>query len=161
MTGGKMAETLTPEEITRSHRWHAIECNNLAWALADKSKRTSQEEEEMLNAAHASAFHWSRVGGELNGARAKMLLGHVHARLGNGSIAMRYARESSDYLLAHEPPDWEVAFVHAILAHAAHAAGDYALFKQEYAQADALGGKVADREDKEIFLMTFKGIPRP
>jgi hypothetical protein len=156
-----MSDSLSPEEIARSHRWHAIECNNLAWALADQPSRSNQETEEMLHAAHASAFHWSKVGEEINQVRAKMLLGHVHARLGDGVFALCYARESSDYLLAHNPPDWEKAFAHAILAHAAFAAGDKTLHQQQYLKAEDLGQKIADKEDKEIFLMTFKGIPKP
>ena len=44
----------------------------------------------MLDAAHAAAFHWSKVGSELQAIRAKMLLGHVHASLGHGDLAPGY-----------------------------------------------------------------------
>lgn len=156
-----MTTDLTPEEIARSHRWHAIECNNLAWRLSDLPGRTPVQDDEMLNAAHASAFHWSVVGTELNQARATMLLGHVHAALGSGDAARRYAQSSYDYLAAHDPPDWEIAFAHAILAHAAFAAGDAALHQQHYARAQELGEAIADPEDKEIFSNTFRFIPAP
>jgi hypothetical protein len=115
----------------------------------------------MLNAAHAAAFHWAKVGTELHQARARMLLGQVHAALGHGQIAQVYAQQSCDYLVAHDPPDWEIAFAHAILAHAAFAAGDPALHRLHHAEAHALGQAIADAEDKEIFFRTFNVIPAP
>jgi hypothetical protein len=156
-----MPTDFSPEEIDRSHRWHAIECNNLAWTLSDQPNRTPAQDEDMLNAAHASAFHWSRAGDELNQARARMLLGHVYAALGKGGSALVYARQSCDYLAAHQPPDWEIAFAHAVLAHAAYAAGEAALHRQQYARAQELGQAIADPEDREIFFSTFNSIPSP
>jgi hypothetical protein len=156
-----MANTLSPEEIARSHRWHAVECNNLAWRLSELSERTPAQDAEMHDAAHASAFHWSEVGTELHSARAKMLLGHVHAVLGQGHAALAYAQESFRYLVGHDPPDWERAFAHAVLAHAAHAAGETALYEEHIAEAGELGAGIADPEDREIFLRTFRNIPKP
>ncbi len=156
-----MPTDLSPEEIARSHRWHAIECNNLAWKFSDLASRTTRQDEEMLDAAHASAFHWTRVGTDLNAARAAMLLGHVHAALGLGRTALAYAQRSFDYLVAHDPPDWEAAFAHAILAHAAFAAGEKSLHQQHHASAGELGKAIADPEDREVFFKTFDLIPGP
>jgi hypothetical protein len=154
-----MSTKLSPEDIARSHRWHAIECNNLAWELSCLPKRSPIQDEEMLNAAHASAFHWAQVGTELNHARAKMLLGQVYAVLEQGNTALHYAQQSYDYLTTHEPPDWEIAFAHAILAHAAFATRDHRLHQQHYAKAKELGAAIKDSEDREIFFKTFNTIP--
>ena len=156
-----MPTNLSPEEIARSHRWHAVECNNLAWKLSEQAARTPIQDEEMLNAAHAAAFHWAKVGTELNQASAMMLLGHVHAALGAGHTALAYAHQSYDYLAAHEPHDWEITFAHAILAHAAFAAGDAALHQEHHATAQALGHAIADPEESKIFFKTFNRIPSP
>jgi hypothetical protein len=78
----------------------------------------------MQDAAHASAWHWAAVGNELNRMRATMLLAEVHALLGHGATALAYAREMRGYFLAADAPDWELAFTHAVHAHAAHAAAD-------------------------------------
>lgn len=156
-----MPAELSPEEIARSHRWHANECNNLAWKLSEQPARAPVEDDQMLDAAHAAAFHWARVGTELNQARARMLLGQVHAALGHGQSAWEYARQSYDYLVAHDPPDWEIAFAHAVLAHAAFAAGDATRHLEHHARAQALGEVIADPEDRVIFLGTFDRIPRP
>jgi hypothetical protein len=115
----------------------------------------------MLDAAHASAFHWAKVGTALNNARAQMLLAHVLASLGHGQIAMAYARQSNEYLLSDDPPDWVAAFAHAFLAHAAFAARDAELHHSEYAEARELGKGISDPEDSRIFFKSFNVIPRP
>jgi len=148
-------------EMTESHRQHAMECNNLAWALSESTYRTPLQDNEMLDAAHASAYHWARIGTDLNRARARMLLGHVHAALGMAATALVYARESFEYLATHKAPDWEIAFAHAVLAHAAFAAGEVDLHRRHFARANELGRAIADPEDREIFFKTFNVIPAP
>lgn len=156
-----MAASLTPEDVARSHRWHAVECNNLAWELSVQASRSPAQDEEMRNAAHAAAFHWDKVGTDLNRARASLLLGQVYAALGLGEAALVYAKRSYEDLVAHDPPDWEMAFAKAILAHAACAAHDPLSHEEFYAEASALGEAIADPEDKAIFFKTFNRIPRP
>jgi len=156
-----MHDTVAPEEIARWNRWFAVECNNRAWRLAEKADRTEAEDAEMLHAAHAAALHWSEVGTELHNARALMLLGHVHALLGLGRTALPYARRSFDFVMANESAAWEMAFAHAVLANAAHAAGDYGLHSRHYQIAGALGSALADDEERSIFEATYRTVPRP
>jgi len=155
-----MTEPPSPEEQSKWHRWFAAECNNLCWELTTKA-RSPEEDEEMLNAAHAAAFHWSKVGTELNDIRAKMLLGHVHALLGHGATAMEYAQESHSYLLTHDAPDWEVAFAHAILAQAACVAGDGDLHARAYSDAQQAIDAISDPEDRAVVLEMFDQVPSP
>ena len=152
---------VTPEELAKWTRWFAIECNNRAWKLADSLSRTPAEDEEMLHAAHAAALHWNEVGTQLNHMRATMLLGHVHALLGDGARAMGYAQEAFDYVMAHDSPPWEVAFAHAVLANAARAARLGALHAKHYAIALAEGNALPDAEERAIFETMFRTVPVP
>lgn len=154
-------EAVAPEELARWTRRFAIECNNRAWRLAEAGARTAGEDEEMLHAAHAAAYHWGKVGTELHQARATMLLGHVHALLGRGESAMAYARQSFSYVTSHDSPPWEVAFAHAVLAGAAAAARNPALQAKHYGIAKVLGEALADAEEKAIFDATFRAVPAP
>lgn len=154
-------EAVAPEELARWTRRFAIECNNRAWRLAEAGARTAGEDEEMLHAAHAAAWHWSKAGTELHQARATMLLGHVHALLGRGASAMAYARQSFAYVTSRDSPPWEVAFAHAILANAAAASGERELQATHYAIARDLGAALADMEEREIFDATFRAVPAP
>jgi len=154
-------ETVAPEELARWTRWFAVECNNRAWRLAESASRTPAEDDEMLHSAHAAALHWGKVGTELHKARATMLLGHVHALLGQGASGMRYARRSFSYVTSHDSPPWEVAFAHAVLANAAAAARETELHAKHYAIAKSLGSALPDAEEKSIFEAMFGVVPVP
>lgn len=155
-----MSEHLSPEERSKWHRWFAIDCNNLSWDLASRP-RTEEEDTEMLNAAHAAAFHWSKTGTELNDIRARMLLALVHALLGNGRLAMAYAVEAHTYLIAHAAPDWEQALAHTVLAHAAAANAEADIHAKAWGDARCAIDAIADPEDKTVVQTTFHQVPLP
>jgi len=115
----------------------------------------------MLHAAHASAWHWTRVGTALNEARANMLLGMAHALASEGPLGLRYAMSAFNYFNEHEAPDWEQAFAHATLAAAARAAGDAALHREHYAEASRLADAIASPEDRAVFMRSFANVPKP
>ncbi|MEZ5277699.1 MAG: hypothetical protein R3F07_15065 [Opitutaceae bacterium] len=142
------------------HRYFAIESNNRAWSLTIAS-RSADEDQEMLDAAHAAAWHWGFAGDELNHMRAKMLLAEVHAQLGNGTIALRHATTMQAWFLSRETPDWEVAFVHAIFARASLAAGDSESYRAAYVLAEKAIAAIGDEDDRKIVIQTFSRIPRP
>jgi hypothetical protein len=62
---------------------------------------------------------------------------------------------------ARQSPDWEIAFAHAVLAHAAAAVNDRDLHARQYALAKDLGSALRDAEEREIFEATFARIPAP
>ena len=86
-----------PNDINAWHKWFGIECNNLAWTLSEKPLRSAAEDTELLALAHSSAFHWGKVGTELNKTRGHMLLGQAYAVTGIGSLAMKYSQISMLY----------------------------------------------------------------
>lgn len=154
-----MAQPPSAAEPGAWHRWFAVEANNRAWRLAEAQARSASEDADMLSAAHAAHFHWSQVGTPVNIARAQMLLGHVHALLGDADRALAYARTSFDFVASHSSPAWEVAFAHAVLANAGAAARDRELHREHYAAAKSLGEALEDEEERQIFAATFRGIP--
>jgi hypothetical protein len=155
-----MSEASVVGEVGGWHKRFAMSCNNRAWELSVQD-RTPSQDREMLETAHASAWHWSQIGTELNRMRATMLLAEVHALLGYGSSAISYAREMRTYFLGQDTPDWELAFTHAIYAHAAFAAGDLAEHRSAYHKAvDALRA-IADEDDRSIVAKTFSQVPPP
>ena len=115
----------------------------------------------MLNAAHASALHWASIKVELNNMRAKMLLAEVHALLGLGASALTYAEAVLAYFTNRETDDWELAYAYTIHAHAAATAGETQLHKTSYAAAVKALAAIADDEDREIVLQTFRQLPHP
>ena len=141
------------------------ELNNRAWRLAEKTGRTKAEDEEMLKAANAVAEHWGKLDDELERARAAILLGQVHALLGNGKRALQYAREAFAFVTSHEDdediPAWQVAFAHAVMANAAAANGEQSLHKTHYQRAKTLGSALIDDDERALFEATFRTVPVP
>ena len=153
-----MTDRPSDEEIAKWRKWFARESNNRGWELVELAQRTPAQAEEMVHAAHASALLWGKSGTDLNAARAHLLLGVVHGLAGDGALALRYAKVSLDYFTAHDCPDWEIAYAHAAMACAAHAAGDRGLHERHYREAARRNEAIADPEDREIFMRTFRQI---
>ena len=143
------------------HRHFGAQANNRAWDLAE-ARGDAMLDHDLLNAAHAAAWHWSVVGTELHQMRATMLLAHVHALLGHGRTAWGYAEAMRRAFLAWpETPDWELAFVHAIHAHAASAAGERDAHVASWEEAQRCVEAIADPEDRAIVLKTWAQVPAP
>jgi len=152
---------MTPDERSKANRWFAIEGNNRAWDLAAKVNRTPAEDSEMLLAAYAAAYHWSKVGTPLNHMRAEMTLAHVHAQLRQCGESFRYAQNVLDFCEAHPCEDWDKAFAHAEMALAAAHMNDHWLHSEQYALAEKLGHAIKDKDDRDVFLAEFARIPAP
>ena len=153
----------SPEDIKPEswHRFFASTANNRAWDLAELSA-SEVDLRELLNAAHAAAWHWQAIGNELHRKRALMLLAQAHAMAGLGSSALAYADEVRNYFLAKpDVPDWELAFVHTVHAHAASAAGSAQQHAESYAQAVKTLQSIADEKDRNIVERVFRHVPTP
>ena len=143
------------------HRFFASTANNRAWDLAELPA-SEADHRELLNAAHAAAWHWQMVGNELNRMRALMLLAQAHSLAGLGSSALAYADEVRTFFLAKpDVPDWELAFVHTVHAHAAGAAGSAKQHAESYAQASRALQGIADEKDRSMVERVFRHVPTP
>jgi len=155
-----MVDVTASDEGTAWHRRFAAAANNRAWGLSVQT-RSAAEDQEMLNAAHASAWHWAKVGTALNRMRATMLLAEVHALLGLGQSALAHAEEMRAYFLEVQSPDWEVAFVHVVHSHAASAAGETEKHRNSYVLAVAALEHISNEEERRIVASTFLHVPKP
>lgn len=153
-----------PPEDTRPDSWQrffASTANNVAWQLAELPA-TDVDVRQLLNAAHAAAWHWESAGNELNHMRALMLLAQAHALAGLGTTALRFADQMRSYFLGGQnTPDWEIAFVHVIHAHAACVAGAAGQHASSYAEATRAVAEVGDAQDREVVLRIFRQVPAP
>jgi hypothetical protein len=155
-----MSDNKASEEATAWHRRFAAAGNNRAWDLSVQT-RNAAEDKEMLDAAHSAAWHWTKVGTELNRMRAIMLLAEVHALLGFGQSALAYAEEMRAYFLRVPSPMWEMAFVHVVHAHAASAAGETAKHRASYGLAVAALEAISNEEERRNLASTFSHVPKP
>jgi len=153
----------SPEDIKPEswHRFFASTANNRAWQLAELPAR-EMDLRELLNAAHAAAWHWQVIGNELNRMRAVMLLAQAHAMAGLGTSALAYAEEMRTYFMAMpSTPDWELAFVHTVHAYAASVAGSAEQHAESYGLAARALEAIADKKERSIVERVYRHVPIP
>ena len=154
----KAPETTEPQSW---HRFFGASANNAAWQLAEQAP-AAVNLRELLDTAHAAAWHWQAIGNDLNRMRALMLLAQAHAMAGLGATALAYAQEMRTFFLGRaETPDWELAFVHVIHAGAAHAAGARDEHAASYAKAGSAIAAIAEAEDRDIVERVFRHVAAP
>jgi hypothetical protein len=134
------------------HRQLAVDLFNHTWTLLDRAARTPDEDDEMLGAAHASRYHWSKATTDArNQARGEWQLARVYAVLGRGEPAAHHAERCLEWCGRGEVEDWDVAFAHEALSRAYSVAGDSERADEHKRRARELGDTIADPEDREHF----------
>jgi hypothetical protein len=150
----------TAEETAAWQRRLASQANNRAWALAEAPARSAEEDEEMLQAAHAAMYFWRSVGNDNNRAHAAQLLAHAYALLGLAHPARHYLAKAQMFFGEGAEP-WELALAHAVAANVAAANRDAQAHAQHHANAVRLIEALADPEDRKILNATLRVIPVP
>jgi hypothetical protein len=156
------ASTDTIDEAT--HRQLGKDLFNHTWTLIERADRTPEDSDQMVYAAHASAWHWSRGGGTLaNAARGEWQISRVYATLGRGEPAVWHARRCLELAEAAVKggvaDDWEVPAALEGLARAQAVAGDAAAAIETRARARAALEGIADPEDRQVVEQDLETTP--
>lgn len=131
-----------------NHRQQGVDLFNEVWRLME----TREDDERMLHAAHASAYHWAEAPEcePRNRARSEWQVSRVYTVLGRGEPALHHARRC--LAICEEHPEnmeeWDLPFAYEALARACRIAGmneQAAGYKQ---QAQELGDEISDPEDR-------------
>jgi len=133
------------------HRMQAIEANNSAWELLDRTERTADDDEDLLRRAYAAAHHWSRAARRVpsNEARASWLQSRAWVVSGDGTQALRYADRCVAVCETNGLADFDLAYALEARARSLACLGrddDAAA-----ARAAAAAVPIADAEDRAIF----------
>lgn len=150
----------TPDDVALWQRRLASQANNRAWTLAESLQRSPEEDEEMLQAAHAAMYFWKMVGTPSHHAHAALLLAHAYALLELPRPARHYLSKSLRYFEKHDGAPWELAFLHAVGANVASTERDEAAHARHYAKAQAAAVRITDAETREMFAATWRVIPK-
>ena len=156
--GSKMAEEKKYSE-QECHKKFAVELNNLVWNLLGKKDRTKQEDETMVHAAHASCYHWSKVGTAVNLQRGEWLVSHVYAVLNRPEPALHHAKICMELTKENNLVDFDLAYAYEGMARA-YASAKGKSKSQEYIKlAKEAGEKIKNKEDKDLFFSDFEAGP--
>lgn len=132
-----------------NHRQLGVDLFNEVWRLME----TREDDERMLHAAHASAYHWGEAPEcePRNRARSEWQVSRVYSVLGRGEPALRHAQRCLE--LCEQKPDnvedWDLPFAYEALARAHAVAGDDEEARRYERLARESGESIADPEDRE------------
>ena len=104
--------------INEWHKKEAIENFNHTWDLIDKKDRTEDDNLNMIHSAHASRFHWGKIGTSLNFARGEWQISRVYTLLGMSESALYHGEKSLVYCLENHIGDFDLAFAYEAIARA-------------------------------------------
>ncbi|MGR2767451.1 hypothetical protein ACUYOF_07950 [Photobacterium ganghwense] len=145
------------EDISRFHRYFAIESNNEFWSLSE-GDLSNEDKQRLLTASFTSLFHWSEIGTEENKHLAYLAV--ARALCVNGSsLSVQYAQKAFEYFDG-QGADWVQAFTNAVLSHACHIVGEDAKAHDFYERAVGFQVNLSEG-DRSVFDATFKTIPEP
>ena len=134
---------------------------NKTWTLMEKTDRTTDDDDEMVHCAHASAYHWRQVGTAANRSRSEWQCSRVYAILERPVESLRHARRCLEIVEANpdEMKDWDLPAAYEAMARAHWVAGE-ADEARRYAELgrDATAA-IEDDDDRAIIEADFATIP--
>ena len=150
-----MLRRMTADE----HRRLGIELYNGTWELLE----AGADPDEIVDAAHASAHHWSHAAGATvaNRARSHWLCSHVYAVLGRAEPALHHAGRCLALVESApgEMADFDLPGAYEALARAHAAAGDRFEAARYVELARAAIATIDDAEDREHLESQLASIP--
>jgi len=154
---GTHAEALDAE----TERRLGIDLFNRTWTLMEKTDRTREDDDEMLHCAHASAYHWLRVGTQANRARSEWQCSRVNAILEHVDPALRHASRCLELVEGspEEMEEFDLPAAYEALGRAYCVAGDRDEARRYVELGRAETAKIADEDDRAIMEADFATIP--
>ena len=143
-----------------THRQLGVDLYNATWTLLEKPDRTPAETDEMIHRAHASRWHWGRVGTAVNLARGEWLCARVYSTLGRGEPALWHARRCVEiHEAAIDREAWDLPSAYEAMARASFTAGDEAGGRTWKARALAAVATIPDADDREVIEQDLATLP--
>lgn len=132
---------------------------NLVWRYLEKEKRSPEEDDLMIHAAHASRHHWGEVGSPENIAIGEWQISHVYAVLGRPEPALYHAGRALEVCKKGELKDFPLAYAYEALARAHALAGSGDESRRYVALGKAAGKRIKDLMDRELFEKDLSTVP--
>ncbi len=148
-----------PKTEKEWHRVMAAKEFNFVWNLLEK-KRTREEDDTMIHAAHSSRYHWGLVGGPKELAIGEWQISRVYAVLGRAEPSLYHARRSLDICKANGLGDFVLAYAYEALARADALMGRRRDLRAHLIQAYKAGERIREKEDRDLFFSDLKTVTR-
>lgn len=145
--------------LSQAQLHFAMDFHSKTWEMLEKKVRTPDENERMLDYAHASLAHWRAAGTEVRHQRGEWTLARVYAVLGEGRLALHHAQRCMQLLETgrKEMEDFDFAFAYESLGRAHAVNGDKVEAGKYIEMAQKAGEAIQEKEDREVFFAEFNG----
>lgn len=154
-----MAPRTDPGLDPETQRNVATALFNRVWALLEMEGRTQEQDDELVHAAHASAYHWMMVGTAVNRTRSEWQCSRVYAVLGRAESALWHAQRSLALCESEGLGDFDLGFAYEALARAHAIAGDADEANRWLQQARSAAAEVSQDDDRELLLSDLETVP--
>lgn len=149
------------EHAAAAHRFFAADCFNNTWTLLDKPERTAADEDEMLQLAMASLWHWRQRADctNQNLSVGYWQVSRVLAVTRQASLARHYA----ELCLAHsaESEPFYRGYAFEALSRAAAAQGDHHAAAIARLEAQRLALLIDDAESRTMLETDLQALANP
>ncbi len=142
------------------HRREAAHLFNDVWRLLEKGPRTAVDVDNMIHEAHASRYHWSKVGAPVNLAIGEWQISHVYAVLGRAEPSAYHAARCLAICRQGKLGGFALAFAFEASARAASIAGRTRDRDRFLRLARATGARIEESDDRKRFFSDLATIPR-
>lgn len=142
-----------------AERAQAVRLFNHTWGLLDLPQRTRAEDFDMVHAAHASRWHWGRVGGPQEWAIGEWQCSRVYAVLARAEPALAHAHRCLELTEEYGLDGFILASAHEALARAHFVAGDLAAARAERDRAAEIAAGLTDLEDRAVVEGDLATLP--
>ncbi len=150
-----------PELAPEVHRAMGMGLYNRCWDLMEIEDRTIEQDDELLETAYASAWHWRQVGHVANRARSHWMCSRVAAVLGRGEAARYHAARCVEIVEGGGEgiEDWDAPAAYEAMARALAVTGDPAGAAEWKARAAAALAAIPDSDDRAPIEGDLATIP--
>jgi DNA-binding transcriptional MerR regulator len=157
------ATATTPDLDAAAHRRLGVDLFNYTWTLIEKADRSAAETDEMIHAAHASRYHWSKAGTTVNLGRGEWQIARVYCVLGRAEPALWHAARCLAYAeraaASGETEAWDLPAAYEAMARAHAIAGDIAAATSWRDRAREALASISEADDREVIEGDLATLP--
>lgn len=147
-----------------THRAQGARLFNRVWALLGTTGRTPDQDDEMVHAAHASAYHWLIAGNATNHVRSHWQCARVYAALNRPEPALWHAQKCLNLCADRVLSPFDTACAFEVQARAMSCAQRFVEARITLARARAVAAGVIDPGERAVIdediAATDRSIPR-
>ena len=128
----------------------AVELFNHTWDLIAVPRRTPEQDDAMIHAAHASRWHWGNAGGPMEWAVGEWMCSRVYAVLRLGEASLRHGLRCLELTQTYGIGGYVPASAHEAIARAYAVSGDRDAAVRHRNLAAGLAAQLDDLDDRAV-----------